>query len=113
MLRKISPNASMKAAPSSSSAPSLQSPSHTRSAGNMVLLKICFVIGHLEDGRHNEGEGEDEEERHDETKQQCQVVAGEVIWEICIFNLVFVYDKPERIGCYREGVEDVVDLGYL
>ena len=88
MLRKISPNASMKAAPSSSSAPSPLSPSHTRSAGNMVL-KICVVIGHLEDGRHNEGEGEDEEERHDETEQQCQVVAGEVIWDICICNLVF------------------------
>ena len=54
-----------------------------------MVLKICVVIGHLEDGRHNEGEGEDEEERHDETEQQRQVVAGEVIWEICIFNLVF------------------------
>ena len=53
---------------------------------------MCIVIWkcvHLEDGRDDEGEGEDEEERHDETKQQCQVVAGEVIWEICIFNLVF------------------------
>ena len=54
-----------------------------------IWFYICFVIGHLEDGRHDEGEGEDEEERHDETEQQRQVVAGEVIWEICICNLVF------------------------
>ena len=55
----------------------------------MSKIFHLYHRGHLEDGRHDEREGEDEEERHDETKQQRQVVAGEVIWEICICNLVF------------------------
>ena len=41
-----------------------------------------FHRGHLEDGRHDEGEGEDEEERHDEPEQEGQVVAAD---EVVIF----------------------------
>ena len=41
-----------------------------------------FYRGHLEDGRHDEGEGEDEEERHDEPEQEGQVVAAD---EVVIF----------------------------
>ena len=46
-----------------------------------------FHCGHLEDGRHDEGEGKDEEERHDESEQEGQVVAAD---EFVIFiNFIF------------------------
>ena len=47
MLRKISPSASMKEAPSSSSAPSPQSPSQTRSAGNIFWERFSNTAQNL------------------------------------------------------------------
>ena len=55
---------------------------------NKVVKKNhLFHRGHLEDGRHDEGEGEDKEERHDESEQEGQVVAAD---EVVIFiNFIF------------------------
>ena len=60
---------------------------------NKVVKKFhLFHRGHLEDGRHDEGEGEDEEERHDEPEQEGQVVAAD---EVVIFiNLII--EKLEK-----------------
>ena len=49
-----------------------------------------FHRGHLEDGRHDEGEGEDEEERHDESEQEGQVVAAD---EVVIFINLIIEDS--------------------
>ena len=46
-----------------------------------------IIWNHLEDGRDDEGEGEDKEEGHDETKQKCQIVAG--MRRLIIFCNVF------------------------
>ena len=55
---------------------------------NKVVKKFhLFHCGHLEDRRHDEGEGEDEEERHDESEQEGQGVAAD---EVVIFiNFIF------------------------
>ena len=53
----------------------------------MSKIFHLFHRGHLEDGRHDEGEGEYEEERHDEPEQEGQVVAAD---EVVIFiNSIF------------------------
>ena len=81
----------------------LESTIKTKSSNLLKIEKLPFVKvgegeqscqkdvishrGHLEDGRHDEGEGKDEEERHDESEQEGQVVAAD---EVVIFiNSIF------------------------
>ena len=55
----------------------------------------------LQDGRHNEEEGEDQEQWHEETENPCQVVAGEVILVICIrISYFYLYVLGMGRGCF-------------
>ena len=72
---------------------------------NKVVKKFhLFHCGHLEDGRHDEGEGEDEEERHDESEQEGQVVAADevVIFINSIFENSFLKNSRNNffLGCF-------------